>query len=182
MPTRLRFQLLSSILVSNRVPFMEKMAVILSKTMENPNKLVTVLLRFPIVRLWNRQTIVMAIAMADHSKTKKLEIQTSKRLVFQCVQYSNVWNSSPHHSQFLLSKHREQIMYLWVQLGFEYRTSPVFVWFKSVFKQCGFQMVSEYQKWGLSFMKQTPGRVFKPCFTSKVNEKSFLLVFIFHTR
>ena len=64
----------------------EKMTVILSKTIENPNKMVTILLRFPMVRLWNGRTTVMAIAMADHYKTKILEIRTSN------AWYSNVFN------------------------------------------------------------------------------------------
>ena len=43
----------------------------------------------------------IAIAMTDHSKTKPLEIQTSKPLVFQCVCYSNALYSSPHYINLL---------------------------------------------------------------------------------
>ena len=47
--------------------------------------------------------MVGTIAITDHSKTKPLEIWTSKWLVLQCVWYSYVRSKSPHSNWWLLN-------------------------------------------------------------------------------
>ena len=44
-------------------------------------------------------TLAIAIAKTGHSKTEPLEIRTSK--TFHCVQYSNIWYSSPQCIDYL---------------------------------------------------------------------------------